>query len=130
MQAPPNHVSMMQIDCEVMNTRLLHIKEDAIPIHMTAQMKPTTVNSSLQRNESNSHETDNNNNATASAKHSEQFEEFAQKHRIYEMVNEDANEVVATVPAHGKVVRAERRAHAKKNQNLYKRRRTVNNVNV
>ena len=31
MRAPPRHVSMMQIDCEVTNTRLLHISEDSIP---------------------------------------------------------------------------------------------------
>jgi len=31
MQAPPHHVSMMQIDCEVTNTRLLHINEASIP---------------------------------------------------------------------------------------------------
>lgn len=31
MQPPPRHVSMMQIDCEVTNTRLLHISEDTIP---------------------------------------------------------------------------------------------------
>jgi len=30
-QAPPHHVSMMQIDCEVTNTRLLHINEASIP---------------------------------------------------------------------------------------------------
>jgi cyclic AMP-dependent transcription factor ATF-6 alpha len=35
MRAPANHVAMMQIDCEVMNTRLIHIREDAIPMHMT-----------------------------------------------------------------------------------------------
>lgn len=49
MKLPPNHVAMMQIDCEVMNTRLLHIKEDAIPMQM---MKPRTNNQSIQRNES------------------------------------------------------------------------------
>ena len=43
MQPPPNHVAMMQIDCEVMNTRLLHIREDAIPIHMSAQLRHTTA---------------------------------------------------------------------------------------
>ena len=31
MQAPPRHLAMMQIDCEVTNTRLLHINEDTIP---------------------------------------------------------------------------------------------------
>ena len=31
MQPPHRHVAMMQIDCEVTNTRLLHINEDSIP---------------------------------------------------------------------------------------------------
>lgn len=31
MQPPRGHVAMMQIDCEVTNTRLLHIREDSIP---------------------------------------------------------------------------------------------------
>lgn len=31
MQPPPHHVSMMQIDCEVTNTRLLHVNEASIP---------------------------------------------------------------------------------------------------
>ena len=31
MQPPPRHLAMMQIDCEVTNTRLLHISEDTIP---------------------------------------------------------------------------------------------------
>lgn len=52
MQPPANHVAMMQIDCEVMNTRLLFIKDDAIPYHMSASMKDS--NASLQRNESKS----------------------------------------------------------------------------
>ncbi len=38
MKPPPNHVSLMQIDCEVMNTRLVHVNEDAIPSHMSEQM--------------------------------------------------------------------------------------------
>ncbi|XP_059093189.1 cyclic AMP-dependent transcription factor ATF-6 alpha-like isoform X2 [Tigriopus californicus] len=46
MQPPLNHVAMMQIDCEVMNTKLLHIREDAVPVHMSAHLK----NASIQRN--------------------------------------------------------------------------------
>ena len=34
MQPPAHHVAMMQIECEVINTKLIHIKEDAIPHHM------------------------------------------------------------------------------------------------
>jgi hypothetical protein len=62
MQPLPNHVVMMQIDCEVINTGLVHIKEDAIPIHLSAQMRSepspdspsasAATNSSLQRNDS------------------------------------------------------------------------------
>ena len=62
MQPLPNHVVMMQIDCEVINTGLVHIKEDAIPIHLNARMRSEPIpaspsasaatNSSLQRNDS------------------------------------------------------------------------------
>ncbi|XP_058791534.1 cyclic AMP-dependent transcription factor ATF-6 alpha isoform X2 [Phymastichus coffea] len=31
---PPNHVTMMQIDCEVTNTQLLHLQEAIIPKHL------------------------------------------------------------------------------------------------
>ncbi|XP_066993421.2 cyclic AMP-dependent transcription factor ATF-6 alpha isoform X1 [Anabrus simplex] len=34
MSAPPNHVTMMQIDCEVTNTQLLHVNEGDIPAHL------------------------------------------------------------------------------------------------
>jgi uncharacterized membrane protein YesL len=39
MQPPENHVAMMQIDCEVMNTRLLHIHQDSIPAHVSHAMR-------------------------------------------------------------------------------------------
>ena len=39
MQPPENHVAMMQIDCEVMNTRLLHIHQDSIPAHANHAMR-------------------------------------------------------------------------------------------
>ena len=70
MKAPADHVAMMQIDCEVMNTRLIHIREDAIPANLNHhrssaanssrngsfnQQQPTSDNSSLQRNESSQH---------------------------------------------------------------------------
>jgi cyclic AMP-dependent transcription factor ATF-6 alpha len=53
MTAPPNHVTMMQIDCEVTNTQLLHVKKGDIPTHLrqndtghysntTASDKPNT----------------------------------------------------------------------------------------
>ena len=53
MQPPENHVAMMQIDCEVMNTRLLHIHEDSIPLHLSESMRAHANNGSLQRNDSN-----------------------------------------------------------------------------
>lgn len=31
MQPPKNHIAMMQIDCEVMNTKLMYVKESLIP---------------------------------------------------------------------------------------------------
>ncbi|EGI61364.1 Cyclic AMP-dependent transcription factor ATF-6 alpha [Acromyrmex echinatior] len=31
---PPNHVTMMQIDCEVTNTQLLHLQQSIIPVHL------------------------------------------------------------------------------------------------
>jgi hypothetical protein len=53
MAAPPNHITMMQIDCEVTNTQLLHVKKGDIPAHLrqndtghysnaTASNKPNT----------------------------------------------------------------------------------------
>ena len=53
MQPPENHVAMMQIDCEVINTRLLHIHQDSIPAHLSQGMRAETSNASLQRNDSN-----------------------------------------------------------------------------
>merc|ERR1712241_1366696 len=53
MQSPENHVAMMQIDCEVMNTRLLHIHQDSIPAHLSESMRAHANNGSLQRNDSN-----------------------------------------------------------------------------
>ena len=50
MKPPENHVAMMQIDCEVMNTRLLHIHQDSIPNHVSHAMRSDASNSSLQRN--------------------------------------------------------------------------------
>lgn len=31
---PPDHVTMMQIDCEVTNTQLLHLQQSIIPVHL------------------------------------------------------------------------------------------------
>ena len=45
-------MAMMQIDCEVINTRLLHIHQDSIPAHLSQGMRAESNNASLQRNES------------------------------------------------------------------------------
>ena len=60
MQPPPNHVAMMQIDCEVMNTRLLHIKEDAIPLHMMAAHHMMNNHSNNGKHQENRSGTENN----------------------------------------------------------------------
>ena len=52
MQPPENHVAMMQIDCEVISTRLLHVHQDSIPAHLSQGMRAEASNASLQRNES------------------------------------------------------------------------------
>ena len=66
MQPPENHVAMMQIDCEVINTRLLHIHQDSIPAHLSQGMRAETSNASLQRNDSNEEQ----------GIHHHQYEEF------------------------------------------------------
>ncbi|XP_012535043.1 cyclic AMP-dependent transcription factor ATF-6 alpha isoform X1 [Monomorium pharaonis] len=38
---PPNHITMMQIDCEVTNTQLLHLQQSIIPVHLR-NSKPTS----------------------------------------------------------------------------------------
>ena len=43
--APPNHVTMMQIDCEVTNTQLLHLENSVIPEHLRNQRKPNSRSS-------------------------------------------------------------------------------------
>lgn len=35
----PGTIAMMQIDCEVMNTQLLYVKQEAIPAHMAANLR-------------------------------------------------------------------------------------------
>ena len=53
MQPPPNHVAMMQIDCEVVNTKLLYIKEDAIPLHMMAAHHHDMMNNNSGKGQEN-----------------------------------------------------------------------------
>ena len=88
MKGPPNHVAMMQIDCEVMNTRLVYIKDDAIPIHMSAQMRNgnnNTSSSSLQRNESRNQP---DRHAEQLQEHDASFKGFAEENGIYDVQSE------------------------------------------
>lgn len=57
MQPPPNHVTMLQIDCEVMNTRLLHVKEDAIPSQMNRLLNNHDKNNGKTERSHNSQST-------------------------------------------------------------------------
>jgi len=42
-RGPPGSIAMMKIDCEVMNTQLLHVNQDAIPVHMAANLKTENI---------------------------------------------------------------------------------------
>jgi len=42
-RGPEGSIAMMKIDCEVMNTQLIHVQEDAIPIHMAANLKTENI---------------------------------------------------------------------------------------
>ncbi|GLH06122.1 Uncharacterized protein GBIM_11630 [Gryllus bimaculatus] len=57
MAAPPNHVTMMQIDCEVTNTQLLNVKEGDIPVHLRqkqSRYQNAGTNSSFHREKTGS----------------------------------------------------------------------------
>ncbi|KAL0126586.1 hypothetical protein PUN28_005148 [Cardiocondyla obscurior] len=41
---PSNHITMMQIDCEVTNTQLLHLQQSIIPVHLR-NSKPSSQSS-------------------------------------------------------------------------------------
>ena len=47
MTAPPNHITMMQIDCEVTNMQLLHVKKGDIPeqLKQSGQYSNSTTSS-------------------------------------------------------------------------------------
>ena len=44
MQPPPNHVAMMQIDCEVVNTKLMHLENWLVP-----EKKPSSSQEPLKQ---------------------------------------------------------------------------------
>ena len=107
MQPPAHHVAMMQIDCEVMNTRLMYIKEDAIPVHMTAQMRSSSAgNSSLQRNESHANETGN------GSHHDQSFEAFAEENEIYDGLPQAETTALRNEIGSGVGSRFRRKSHA------------------
>ena len=62
MQPPAHHVAMMQIECEVINTKLIHIKEDAIPHHMMEAQQ--MMNNKSDRKDDNKNSYDKNKNAS------------------------------------------------------------------
>ena len=64
MQPPPNHVAMMQIECEVVNTKLIHIKEDAMPHHMMAAQQMMNNNSGNDKQHGNDSQSSGKNNAS------------------------------------------------------------------
>jgi len=33
------HIAMMKIDCQVINTQMVHITKDAIPVHLASNLK-------------------------------------------------------------------------------------------
>ncbi|PSN41901.1 hypothetical protein C0J52_06801 [Blattella germanica] len=53
MTAPPNHITMMQIDCEVTNTQLVHVKKGDIPAHMRQPNDTGRYFNGTSRNKSN-----------------------------------------------------------------------------
>lgn len=45
---PANHITMMQIDCEVTNTQLLHLQQSVIPFHLRRNSKSENSSSQTQ----------------------------------------------------------------------------------
>lgn len=74
MQPPANHIAMMQIDCEVINTKLLHVPQDSIPPHVSQGPRADSNNASLQRNQSHDgHHFDNASSAQSSSASSQHY---------------------------------------------------------
>lgn len=56
--SPPQHFTMMQIDCEVINTSIVHIKEDVIPTQFGIRFPKSRASEAFKkRNFSNLRET-------------------------------------------------------------------------
>lgn len=56
-QAHPDTVAMMKIDCQVINTEMVHIMKDAIPVHMATNLRQTNVSQDYRNRTSSSQET-------------------------------------------------------------------------
>ncbi len=86
---------MMQIDCEVMNTRLIHVKEDAIPMHLSAQMRSTppapeagaAANISSDGSAAFDAGRGGGNDTSSTGGDNRSFEAFAEANKIYDVDN-------------------------------------------
>jgi len=47
-QSQPGSIAMMKIDCQVINTQMVHIRKDAIPVHMSSNFRQTNVSEDLE----------------------------------------------------------------------------------
>ncbi|KYM85504.1 Cyclic AMP-dependent transcription factor ATF-6 alpha [Atta colombica] len=56
---PPNHITMMQIDCEVTNTQLLHLQQSIIPVHLRNSKPMSQSNQSHSVEDIDNPSTDN-----------------------------------------------------------------------
>ena len=48
-QSQPGSIAMMKIDCQVINTQMVHIRKDAIPVHMSSNFRQTNVSEDLEK---------------------------------------------------------------------------------
>lgn len=49
----PGTIAMMQIDCEVMNTQLLYVKQEAIPAHMAPNLRTGNISHKSENSSNN-----------------------------------------------------------------------------
>merc|ERR1712038_813897 len=50
-RAIPGSIAMMKIDCEVINTQLMHVKQEAIPAHMAANLRHANLSNDDKKSE-------------------------------------------------------------------------------
>jgi len=48
-QSQPDSVAMMKIDCQVLNTTMVHIMKDAIPVHMSGHFRQANTSEDLDQ---------------------------------------------------------------------------------